>query len=149
MSYDKLAALTDQEIVNKYSYTDQKFGVQLLYKIENQSLSTDDIQEIQSDYRKQEILDTVTSEETRDLFIYEVINNGLLDVNTSDQFNKRYQHSENVFSNLAKNINIFEDLMYAQRDNLMRENEEQKHRRKAKSRKKKQKSKQANQQRGL
>ena len=149
MSYDKLAALTDQEIVNKYSYTDQKFGVQLLYKIENQSLSTDDIQEIQSDYRKQEILDTVTSEETRDLFIYEVINNGLLDVNTSDQFNKRYQHSENVFSNLAKNINIFEDLMYAQRDNLMRENEEQKRRRKAKNRKKKQKSKQANQQKGL
>jgi len=149
LSYDKLAALTDQEIVNKYSYTDQKFGVQLLYKIENQSLSTDDIQEIQSDYRKQEILDTVTSEETRDLFIYEVINNGLLDVNTSDQFNKRYQHSENVFSNLAKNINIFEDLMYAQRDNLMRENEEQKRRRKAKNRKKKQKSKQANQQKGL
>ena len=64
-------------------------------------------------------------------------------------FDKRYQYSENIFSNLAKNINLFEGLINAQHDNLMRENEEQKHIRKAKNRKKKQKSKQANQQRGL
>lgn len=64
-------------------------------------------------------------------------------------FDKRYQYSENIFSNLAKNINLFDNLIHAQNDNLMREKEEQKHRRKAKKRKKKQKSKQANQQRRL
>lgn len=48
-------------------------------------------------------------------------------------FDKRYQYSENIFSNLAKNINLFEGLIHAQHDNLMRENEEQKHRRKLKT----------------
>ena len=64
-------------------------------------------------------------------------------------FDKWYRYSENIFSNLAKNINLFEGLIYAQPDNLMRENEKQKHRRKAINRKEKQKSKQANQQSGL
>ncbi|MEY8291568.1 MobQ family relaxase [Carnobacteriaceae bacterium 52-44] len=149
LSYDKLAELADQEIVNKYSYTEQKYGLDLLIKLEEGNLTKEDRTDISSDYRKQEILDTVSNEVTRDLFIYEVKNNALLDDTSFNQFDKSYKHSENLFSNLAKNINIFEDLMYAQRDNLMRENEERKHRRKVKQQRKKQKSKQTNQKRGL
>ena len=104
---------------------------------------------ISNDYQKQQIFDTIKSEETPPLFIYEVTNNGLVDADISTSFDRRHQYSENNFSNLAKNINLFEGLIHTQHDNLMRENEEQKHRRKAKNRKKKQKSKQANQQRGL
>src|SRR5699024_10562 len=55
LSYDRLADLADKQVVNKYSYTEQKYGIQLLYKIENNKLTDDDRLEIKSDYRKQEI----------------------------------------------------------------------------------------------
>lgn len=149
LSYDKLAELADQEVVNKYSYAEQKYGLELLIKLGKGNLTEEDRVDISSDYRKQEIFDTVSNEITRDLFIYEIKNNGFLADNSSNHFDKRYQYSESLFSNLAKNINIFEDLMYAQRDNLMRENEERKHRQKVKQQRKKQKSKQTNQKRGM
>src|SRR5690625_6246428 len=38
LSYDRLADLADKQVVNKYSYTEQKYGIQLLYKIENNKL---------------------------------------------------------------------------------------------------------------
>ncbi len=149
LSFDQIVSLANKKVVNKYSYAEQKYGLALLEKIETGTLTDEDRQIISKDYRKQEIFDTLDNEETRKLFLYEVTNNGLIDSEKLINFDKRYQYSENIFSNLAKNINLFEGLIHAQHDNLMRENEEQKHRRKAKNRKKKQKSKQANQQRGL
>lgn len=149
MPYDKLATLANQEIVNKYSYNEQKYGLELLVKIEEGTLTKEDKLDITTDYRKKEIFDTVANEETRDLFLYEIKNNGLMKIEALSHYENRYQYSESLFRNLAKNINVFEDLMYAQRDNLMRENEEQKHRRKAKKRNRKKQSKQKHQTRGL
>lgn len=149
LSFDDIVSLANKEIVNKYSYAEQKYGLELLEKIEAGTLTDEDKLIISNDYRKQEIFDTIENEETRELFLYEVTNNGLIDTDASTNIDRRYQYSESIFSNLAKNIDLFDNLIHAQNDNLMREKEEQKHRRKAKKRKKKQKSKQANQQRGL
>src|SRR5699024_6050597 len=121
----------------------------LLGKIGSGTLTDEDMRIGSNDYRKKELFDTLVNEVTRKIFMYEVTNNSLIDSEKPVNIDKRYQYSENIFSNLAKNINLFEDLIHAQHDNLMRENEEQKRRRKAKDRKKKQKSKQANQQKGL
>jgi hypothetical protein len=132
LSYDKLADLADQEIVNKYSYNEQKYGVQLLYKIENETLADEDMLEIYSDYRKQEIYDTVSNEETKELFIYEVENNGILDTEIAKLFADDSYSAPNIFSTLAKNVDVYEDIMRAQRDNLMREQEDKRNRSKKK-----------------
>lgn len=132
LSYDKLAELANKEAVNKYSYSEQKYGVQLLYNIENNSLTADDKQEIYFDYRKQEIYDTVSNEETKELFIYEVKNNGLLDTGMTNNFSEYSHSAQNIFSTLAKNVNVYEDIMRAQRDNLMREEEDKRNRNKKK-----------------
>ena len=132
LSYDKLAELADQETVNKYSYSEQKYGIQLLYKIESNSLTDDDKYEINFDYRKQEIYDTVSNEETKELFIYEVKNNGFLDTGMTNNFAEHSNSAQNIFSTLAKNVNVYEDIMRAQRDNLMREEEDKRNRNKKK-----------------
>jgi hypothetical protein len=149
LSFDDIVSLANKEIVNKYSYAEQIYGLELLEKIEAGTLTDEDKLIISNNYRKQEIFDTIENKETRELFLYEVTNNGLIDTDVSTNTDRRYQYSESIFSNLAKNIDLFDNLIHAQNDNLMREKEERKHKRKAKKRKKKQKSKQANQQRGL
>jgi len=141
LSYDKLADLADQEIVNKYSYNEQKYGVQLLYKIENGTLADEDMVEIYSDYRKQEIYDTVSNEETKELFIYEVENNGVLDTEIAKFFVDDSYFASNIFSTLAKNVDVYEDIMRAQRDNLMREQEDKRNRSKKKQQEKSVKNK--------
>ena len=132
LSYDKLADLADEQVVNKYSYTEQKYGIQLLYKIENNKLTDDDRLEIKSDYRKQEIYDTVSNEATKELFIYEVENNGLLDTEIAKIFEDRAYPTQSIFTTLAKNVDIYEDIMQAHRDNLMREEEDRRNRNKKK-----------------
>src|SRR5699024_1730877 len=132
LSYDKLADLADEQVVNKYSYAEQKYGVQLLYKIENNSLTENDLLEIKSDYRKQEIYDTVSNETTKELFIYEVENNGLLDTEIARRFEDRAYPTQSIFTTLAKNVDIYEDIMQAHRDNLMREEEDRRNRNKKK-----------------
>lgn len=124
LSYDKLSDLADEQVVNKYSYTEQKYGIQLLYKIENNNLTDDDRLEIKSDYRKQEIYDTVSNETTKELFIYEVENNGLLDTEIAKIFEDRAYPAQSIFTTLAKNVDIYENIMQAHRDNLMREEED-------------------------
>lgn len=132
LSYDKLADLADEHVVNKYSYAEQKYGVQLLYKIENNSLTENDLLEIKSDYRKQEIYDTVSNETTKELFIYEVENNGLLDMEIAKRFEDRAYPTQSIFTTLAKNVDIYEDIMQAHRDNFMREEEDRRNRNKKK-----------------
>jgi len=132
LSYDRLADLADEQVVNKYSYTEQKYGIQLLYKIENNKLTDDDRLEIKSDYRKQEIYDTVSNEATKELFIYEVENNGLLDTEIAKIFEDRAYPTQSIFTTLAKNVDIYEDIMQAHRDNLMREEEDRRNRNKKK-----------------
>src|SRR5699024_3575678 len=54
LSYDRLADLADKQVVNKYSYTEQKYGIQLLYKIENNKLTDDDRLEIKYNLMREE-----------------------------------------------------------------------------------------------
>src|SRR5699024_2423071 len=92
--------------------------------------------EIKSDYRKQEIYDTVSNEATKELFIYEVENNGLLDTEIAKIFEDRAYPTQSIFTTLAKNVDIYEDIMQAHRDNLMREEEDRRNRNKKKNKEK-------------
>lgn len=119
LSFDDIVSLANKEIVNKYSYAEQKYGLELLEKIEAVTLTDDDKLIILNDYRKQEIFDTIENEETRELFLYEVTNNGLIDTDASTNIDRQYQYSESIFSNLAKKIDLFDNLIHAQNDNLI------------------------------
>src|SRR5699024_8719720 len=76
------------------------------------------------------IYDTVSNEATKELFIYEVENNGLLDTEIAKIFEDRAYPTQSIFTTLDKNVDIYEDIMQAHRDNLMREEEDRRNRNK-------------------
>src|SRR5699024_2885688 len=110
----------------------QTCALPIFYKIENNKLTDGDRLEIKSDYRKQEIYDTVSNEATKELFIYEVENNGLLDTAIAKIFEDRAYPTQSIFTTLAKNVEIYENIMQEHRNNIMREEEDRRNRNKKK-----------------
>lgn len=58
----------------------------------------------------------IDNEKTRGWFLYEVTNNDLIDADASTNIDRGYQYSESIFSNLAKNINLFDNLIHTKNE---------------------------------
>lgn len=95
LSYSKLVEASQAKFVSKYNTYEQRIGVQFIHKLENGTLTDDDMKEIESDYRKKEIFDTISNPVTKELFLEEVASN-----------NEQETSSKGLLGKLMKNKQI-------------------------------------------
>lgn len=131
LSFNKVSSLANNEVVNKYTTNEQKIGLDILGKIENNTLTDKDVDDINNDFRKKEIYDTLKNEDTKKLFVNEVSNSGIEEFNNykSDEANEISEHNtpnstSKLISGLANNLDIYGGLMYASEGNITRKHKE-------------------------
>lgn len=112
LSYSKLVEASQEKFVHKYNTYEQKIGIQFIRKLENGTLTDTDRKEIESDYRRKEIFDTISNPVTKELFLNEVANNKDIE----------NVHSQSLLGKLMQNTNIYEELLRASQDNARRAN---------------------------
>lgn len=109
-SFDKISRLVAKEQVNKYSYTEQKIGMNLINKIDNNEITPEKLDEIENDYRFKEIYNTVSDPDMREIFEEEYYSN-----------QSNYQSNNESFVGLFKNLSLYQNIAQAQNDNVKRE----------------------------
>lgn len=130
-SFEKLVSISEGNIPNKYSTTEQEIGLSYIYKIENGKMTDEDYDKIGNSYYLKEIYDTIKEPNMREKFLNEADNNGL---HIEDYSQYVRNNSETLrMGSLTNNINLIEDLARAQEENLRNELDEK---RKANSMKK-------------
>jgi len=130
-SFEKLVSISEGNIPNKYSTTEQEIGLSYIYKIENGKMTDEDYDKIGNSYYLKEIYDTIKEPHMRENFLNEADNNGL---HVADYSQYVSNNSETLgIGSLANNINLIDDLARAQEENLRNELDEK---RKANSMKK-------------
>ena len=89
-------------------------------KIENGTFTKEEMKDIENDYRKKELFDTVSKAGTKELFLNEVANNN--EFTSEDIFNSEgaIQPSQSLLQKLAKNSNLYDNLLNASQDNARR-----------------------------
>ena len=121
LSYTKLVEASQEKFINKYTTYEQKIGMRYIEKLDNGTFTKEDMQEIESDYRKKELFDTVSTPGTKELFLSEVTNNDEFssfgDVNREQEGTS----SQNILQKLAKNSHLYDNLIKASQDNARRE----------------------------
>lgn len=127
LSYTKITALAQKEVVSKYSTVEQRMGLQLLDKIEKGKLTDEDLKSIADDYHKKELFETVSNPETRGLFLKEVEENGISLPSNWTNYSK-----PSLFGTLANSLKVYDNLIKSSEDNVRREMQ-QKSKRKKKS----------------
>ena len=127
LSYTKITALAQKEVVSKYSTVEQRMGLQLLDKIEKGKLTDEDLKSIAEDYHKKELFETVSNPETRGLFLKEVEENGIPLPSNWSSYSK-----PSLFGTLANSLKVYDNLIKSSEDNARREMQ-QKSKRKKKS----------------
>uniref|UniRef100_UPI0034503C32 MobQ family relaxase n=1 Tax=Carnobacterium TaxID=2747 RepID=UPI0034503C32 len=120
LSYTKLVEASQEKFINKYTTYEQRIGMQFIKQLENGTFTKEDIQEIESDYRKKELFDTVSKSGTRELFLNEVANNEAF--SSYEGFNREQEStsSQNLLQKLAKNSKLYDNLIKASQDNARR-----------------------------
>ncbi|MCA9766704.1 MAG: MobA/MobL family protein [Carnobacterium sp.] len=135
LSYTKLVEASQEKFISKYNTYEQRIGMKFIDKIENETFTKEEMQDIENDYRKKELFDTVSKAGTKELFLNEVANNN--EFTSEDTFNSEgaIQPSQSLLQKLAKNSNLYDNLLNASQDNAKRTvNREDKHKvKKAKS----------------
>ncbi|MDN6409205.1 MAG: hypothetical protein L0J76_03720 [Tetragenococcus halophilus] len=120
---------SQEKFVSKYTTYEQRIGVRFIHKVENGTLTNIDMKEIESDYRKREIFDTISDPSTKKIFLDEVANNKEFEADHGQDTSP-----ESLLGKLMKNTNIYEELLRASQENARRANADKKQTsRKAKS----------------
>ena len=121
LSYTKLVEASQEKFINKYTTYEQKIGMQYIEKLDKGTFTKEDKEEIEKDYRKKELFDTVSTPGTKELFLNEVANNDEFssfgDVNREQEKTS----SQNILQKLAKNSHLYDNLIKASQDNARRE----------------------------
>uniref|UniRef100_UPI00344C6CB4 MobQ family relaxase n=1 Tax=Carnobacterium sp. TaxID=48221 RepID=UPI00344C6CB4 len=125
LSYTKLVEASQEQFINKYTTYEQKIGMRIIEQIENGTFTNEDREEIEKDYRKKELFDTVSKAGTKELFINEVANNN--EITSKDKFNREgaIQPAQSLLQKIAKNSNLYDNLLNASQDNARREEKKQ------------------------
>lgn len=138
LSLEKIQRIANEEQVNKFNTHEQRIGLTYLYKFDNNLFSEDDLNEIQNDYQLKEIYDVVSDESMREYFLNEVSKNGEGLLDSKFMFADDNNHTKQInLGFLMQNINLYEDIMRAQMENLINENEDKNQKRKQKKNKNK------------
>ena len=124
LSYSKLVEASQEKFINKYTTYEQKMGMTFIDKLEKGSFTKEELQVIEQDYRKKELFDTISDTATKELFLDEVANNQ--DVSLHDDLNSEREgtSSQNLLQKLAKNSNLYDNLLKASQDNARRERQQ-------------------------
>lgn len=124
LSYSKLVEASQEKFINKYTTYEQKIGIAFINKLEKGTFTKEELQVIEQDYRKKELLDTISDPATKELFLNEVANNQ--DVTLHDGLNSEREStsSQNLLQKLAKNSNLYDNLLKASQDNARRERQQ-------------------------
>lgn len=120
LSYTKLVEASQEKFISKYNTHEQRIGMKFIDKIENGTFTKEEMQNIENDYRKKELFDTVSKAGTKELFLNEVANNN--EFTSDDIFNSEgaIQPSQSLLQKLAKNSNLYDNLLNASQDNARR-----------------------------
>lgn len=120
LSYTKLVEASQEKFISKYNTYEQRIGMKFIDKIENGTFTKEEMQDIKNDYRKKELFDTVSKAGTKELFLNEVANNN--EFTSDDIFNSEgaIQPSQSLLQKLAKNSNLYDNLLNASQDNARR-----------------------------
>lgn len=121
LSYSKLVEASQEKFINKYTTYEQKMGMTFIDKLEKGSFTKEELQVIEQDYRKKELFDTISNPATKELFLDEIANNQ--DFSLHDDLNSEREgtSSQNLLQKLAKNSNLYDNLLKASQDNARRE----------------------------
>ena len=126
LSYTKITALAQEEVVNKYSTVEQRMGLQMLDKLDKGTLINEDLKAITSDYHKKELFETISNPETRGLFLKEVEENGL-----SLPSNWAHYSRPSLLETLANSLKVYDNLIKSSEDNARREMQSKRKRKKS------------------
>ncbi len=120
LSYTKLVEASQEKFISKYNTYEQRIGMKFIDKIENGTFTKEEMKDIENDYRKKELFDTVSKAGTKELFLNEVANNN--EFTSEDIFNSEgaIQPSQSLLQKLAKNSNLYDNLLNASQDNARR-----------------------------
>jgi len=141
-SIRKLMRIVNEEQVNKFSYADQKIGVQMIYNLENNQMSEQTFERIENHYRYRKIYDVVSDKNMRDIFIEEAESNGLTidqSVHLYEEYEQKEQYS---FASLVGKVNLLGSVVQANQENI--QNEQQEKAIRAKKKKKEEEKKKRN-----
>ena len=124
LSYSKLVEASQEKFINKYTTYEQKMGMTFIDKFEKGTFTKEELQVIEQDYRKKELFDTISDPATKELFLNEVANNQ--DFSLHDDLNSEREgtSSQNLLQKLAKNSNLYDNLLKASQDNARRERQQ-------------------------
>ena len=124
LSYSKLVEASQEKFINKYTTYEQKMGMTFIDKLEKGTFTNEELQAIEQDYRKKELLDTILNPATKELFLNEVASNQ--DFSLHDDLNSEREgtSSQNLLQKLAKNSNLYDNLLKASQDNARREGQQ-------------------------
>ena len=119
LSYTKLVEASQQEHISKYNTYEQQIGMRFIRKLENDTMTLDDLNEIEQDYRKREIFYVVSNPVTKEFFLNEVANNEAM----AESNVKENVATSNILGQLLKNNDVYEELLRASQENARRENQ--------------------------
>lgn len=125
LSYSKITALAQGEVVNKYSTVEQRIGLQMLDKLDKGDLTNEDLNTITNDYHKKELFETISNPKTRALFIKEVEENGLSLPSHWTNYSRL-----SLFGTLANSLKVYDNLLKSSEDNVRREMQNKRKRKK-------------------
>jgi len=133
-SFDKLLDIAQDQIPNKYTRTEQQIGMKLIYKLDNNQMTDNDYELLDSNPDIKEIFDTIQDPQLRKQFLKEYQDN-----NPSENgMYSTYLNTNNEgldYSLLANSLNIVNTLSNANIDNIIRENQAKKQERESKKKK--------------
>lgn len=119
---DKIISAGQQENIVKYNHYERKLATEYLYKFDNKSFTEEELNSIEKDLFKKEILETVTDPTRRDMFIGELKETGeyikyqsMIDYQQAERGNEG-----NPLMALVSNVNLYNNLLQASEDNARR-----------------------------
>ncbi|MEG0679163.1 MAG: hypothetical protein RR439_04880, partial [Carnobacterium sp.] len=124
LSYSKLVEASQEKFINKYTTYEQKMGMTFIDKLEKGTFTNEDLQVIEQDYRKKELFDTISDPVTKELFLNEVASNQDFSLNQDFNSERESTSSQNLLQKLAKNSNLYDNLLKASQDNARRERQQ-------------------------
>lgn len=124
LSYSKLVEASQEKFITKYTTYEQKMGMTFIDKLEKGSFTKEELRVIEQDYRKKELFDTVSDPVTKELFLNEVASNQDFSLNQDLNGERESTSSQNLLQKLAKNSNLYDNLLKASQDNARRERQQ-------------------------
>ena len=140
-SLEKVVSLANEEIVHRFSTTEQRIGLSYLHKLENSSFTLEELEQIKEHYHLKEIYETIADPTMREYFLHEVEQNGILGDFKFDSHSKGFS-----LGFLANNVTLFTHLNQANEENKRRELENIRSKQKKKTGRKQSKAIKQNQQ---